>query len=211
MAKYPDAQRKAQEELHRVCPDRMPQFEDCDQLPYVNALIKETIRWIPIAPIGFPHAVSQDIICGGYRIPEGAVIIPNVWGFLHDPSTFRDPMEFIPERFFDTKDWPAEPDLTHTVFGWGRRACPGRKVADSALFLTTAQFLRVFEVKKALDDTSHEIEPLIEVKAGTVVHPEPFPVRIVLQSDEHGKLLDSHLKQFKWDDSDAEKLKAIPE
>jgi cytochrome P450 len=120
-------------------------------------------------------------------------------------------MDFIPERFLDTADWPAEPDLTYTVFGWGRRVCPGRMVADSAMFITVSRFLHIFMVKKALDDSGDEIEPIIEVKAGVVVHPEKFSVRIELRSAEHEILLDDHLKQFQFDSSDVEALKTMTE
>ena len=56
MAMYPNVQRKAQEELDRVVgKDRLPDFQDQDSLPYINALIMELLRWHPIAPLGVPH------------------------------------------------------------------------------------------------------------------------------------------------------------
>ncbi len=74
----------------------------------------------------------------GYRIPKGAWVIANVWyafiflvihiisfvvcrAVLHDPTVFRDPEEFRPERFEDTKERPAEPDIVQAAFGFGRR------------------------------------------------------------------------------------------
>ena len=53
MLTYPDVQRKAQEELDRVVGrDRLPTFGDSDRLPFVEAVLKETLRWIPVAPLG---------------------------------------------------------------------------------------------------------------------------------------------------------------
>jgi cytochrome P450 len=55
-----DAQRKAQAELDSVVGDRLPEFADREQLPYVNAIYKEVLRWHPVAPLGFAHAAAQD-------------------------------------------------------------------------------------------------------------------------------------------------------
>lgn len=80
MTLYPDVQRKAQEELDRVLgPNRLPTFEDRDNLPYIEALVKETLRWHPVAPTGIPHLCTEDDLYNGYLIPKGALILPNIW------------------------------------------------------------------------------------------------------------------------------------
>ena len=80
MLVYPDVQRKAQEEIDRVIGDgQLPGFDDRDDLPYVDALVKEVLRWHPVGPLAFPHMATSDEVYRGYFIPKGALIIPNVW------------------------------------------------------------------------------------------------------------------------------------
>ena len=80
MALFPEAQRKAQEEIDRVVgTDRLPTFEDRENLPYVDALVKEALRWHPVVPMGVPHVTTEDDIYEGYFIPKGSILLPNIW------------------------------------------------------------------------------------------------------------------------------------
>jgi len=80
MTMHPETQKKAQEELDRVIgPDRLPTWEDRDQLPYIDAILKETLRWNTATPLGVPHAVIQDDVYESMLIPGGATVIPNIW------------------------------------------------------------------------------------------------------------------------------------
>ena len=80
MSLYPEVQRKTQEEIERVIgTDRLPTFDDRDNLPYVDAIVKEALRWHPVAPMGVPHMTTEDDIYEGYFIPKGALLLPNIW------------------------------------------------------------------------------------------------------------------------------------
>ena len=98
MALYPDVQRKAQAELDTVVgPDSLPNFDDRSNLPYIEATVKELLRWQPVIPIGMrgdyrsskelkvtllagiPHAVTEDDVYEGYFIPKGTVVFGNMW------------------------------------------------------------------------------------------------------------------------------------
>lgn len=80
MSLYPDVQRKAQSEIMEVVGrDRLPEITDRDALVYVNALVKECLRWMPIAPLGVAHSTTEDDEFRGYFIPSGTVAMPNVW------------------------------------------------------------------------------------------------------------------------------------
>ena len=80
MALYPAVQKKAQEELDAVVgSERLPGLSDRPSLPYVNALIKECLRWHSAVPLGVPHSSMQDDIYGGYHIPGGSTLMPNAW------------------------------------------------------------------------------------------------------------------------------------
>ena len=77
MSLYPDIQKKAQEEVDRVVgPRRLPNFEDYDHLVYVKAIILETLRWLPVLPMGVPHVVTHDDEYKGFFIPKDTTIIP---------------------------------------------------------------------------------------------------------------------------------------
>ncbi|TFY79082.1 hypothetical protein EWM64_g4930 [Hericium alpestre] len=122
MTLYPEAQKKAQAEIDAVIGnDRLPDFSDQDSLPYVEALVKEVMRWRLVVPTAVPHRVTTDDVYNGYFIPAGSTIIGNGWGILRDEKTFPEPEKFMPEHFLDT---PVKyPDA---AFGFGRRICPGR-------------------------------------------------------------------------------------
>ena len=80
MILHPQVQDRAQEELDRVIGrERLPTLEDEEDLPYIGALIKEVIRWMPIAPIGFPHRAIEEDVYRGYHIPKDTLVIVNVW------------------------------------------------------------------------------------------------------------------------------------
>ena len=80
MTAYPEVQRKAQEEIDRVVgSDRLPNIRDREDLPYVNAIAKEVLRWHPVGPLGFPHLSTEEDVYEGYFIPKGSIVIPNIW------------------------------------------------------------------------------------------------------------------------------------
>lgn len=80
MMVFPDVQRRGQEEIDRVIGgDRLPTMEDAPHLPYVHAIVKESIRWMPTTVMAAPHAVTQDDCYMGYRIPAEATVLINVW------------------------------------------------------------------------------------------------------------------------------------
>jgi cytochrome P450 len=82
MSLYPDVQAKAQAEIDRVIgSSRLPTFSDRESLPYIDAIVKETVRWHTVAPVAVPHKADEDDIFHGYFIPKGAILIANSWYF----------------------------------------------------------------------------------------------------------------------------------
>ncbi|KAL4937171.1 O-methylsterigmatocystin oxidoreductase [Aspergillus oleicola] len=201
----PDVQRKAQEELDGVVGyTKLPESQHRPSLPYVNAIVKEVFRWRPPAPVAAPHVAGTDIIWNGYFIPRGAYLIANIGALTHDPSIYANPNKFNPERFLATETNSPEPDPARYVFGFGRRKCPGRFVADDRLFLFIAHFLSCFEIKPKIDGAK---EP--KWLPGIITHPEPFEMRITPRSQEHQALIRSVEEEYPWDGSDAEVVKGF--
>ena len=80
MALHPDVQRKAQAELDAVIgPMRLPEFEDQKSLPYIQAIVKECLRWQNVFTLGLPHRLMQDDEYNGYFIPKGSIVLGNIW------------------------------------------------------------------------------------------------------------------------------------
>jgi hypothetical protein len=80
MTLYPQVQRKAQDEIDRVLgAGRLPKVADRASLPYIDAVVKEVLRWHPVAPMGIPHMSVADDIYEGYFIPKGSLVMPNIW------------------------------------------------------------------------------------------------------------------------------------
>lgn len=82
MATYTEIQHRLQQEIASVVgPQRLPQFEDYDSLPYVGCLIKELLRSSAVAPL-VPHSLEEDDVYEGYRIPKGTWVMANIWCVL---------------------------------------------------------------------------------------------------------------------------------
>ncbi|TFK48755.1 cytochrome P450 [Heliocybe sulcata] len=176
MTLYPDAQKKAQDEIDALIgSDRLPVLKDRDRLPYVNALVKEVYRWHPIAPLGLPHTLSQDDVHDGYFIPKGTIVVANIWGFLHDPDAYKDPAHFNPDRFMGSKP---ETDPVDVVFGFGRRICPGRYLAEQSVWLSCAMTLAAFSISKAVRPDGSVIEPEVDFSSEIISHAKPFQCAI---------------------------------
>ncbi|KAI9448687.1 cytochrome P450 [Lactarius psammicola] len=177
---YPEVQRRAQAQIDSVVSrDRLPTFKDRPRLPYIEAICKELLRWQMVVPLGVPHASTEDAVYRGFFIPKGSVMIANSWSILHKPEIYPDPETFNPERFLN-KDGTFRDDPTISLaFGAGKRICPGRHLAEMALFIVTASVLSVFNVTKAKDENGHEIpvNPVIEVDAA-VCRPGKFECSI---------------------------------
>ena len=80
MSLSPDVVRKAQEEIDRVIGNgRLPTSMDRPNLPYIEAVVKEVLRWHPVAPMGLPHTSTTEDVVEGYLIPKGSMVIANIW------------------------------------------------------------------------------------------------------------------------------------
>ncbi|KAF8959259.1 cytochrome P450 [Flammula alnicola] len=158
MAIHPEVQKKAQEEIDRVVGSaRLPDFGDRPSLPYTEAIYREVLRWRPPLPLGVPHCLSEDDYYKGYFIPKGTTILGNIWAMTHDEEIYQDPYNFKPERFFDD-DGNLNADDHILAYGFGRRACVGKYVASSTMWLLIASLLATFDIRKAKDEFGNEIE-----------------------------------------------------
>ncbi|KAH9924335.1 cytochrome P450 [Epithele typhae] len=159
MALHPEVQQKARAELDAVVGGaRLPTFSDRENLPYVNAILREVGRWHVVAPMGFPRATTEDDEYKGYFIAKGTAVIVNAWAILHNRELYPDPDAFKPERFL--KDGKIDPDImdpSSVSFGLGRRGCPGRHLAEASAFIYMAFVLQNLVISRPLGEDGEPI------------------------------------------------------
>jgi cytochrome P450 len=206
MVLHPGVQKKIQEEVDQVVgSDRLPNMDDYSRLPYIRGAVKESTRWFSTAILGFPHAVMEDDIYMGYRIPKGAGIFCNVYTIHNDETRFPDPRRFDPDRFKDDQG-----DLFFTAtspehrgtwgFGAGRRSCQGLHIAERSLFLAMSRILWAFDIVQAKDEEGRDIVPdPSKVTQGFVCMPEPYKATIRPRSAEKAALIRKY-----WEEAQAD-------
>jgi cytochrome P450 len=158
MLAYPEVQARAQAELDAVVGrTRLPSFADYPHLPYIRATVKEALRWRPVDPVGLPHRSIEDDWYKGMFIPKGTVCIANVWHLNRDPEIYgEDAAHFNPARHLDADGniIPGPPDTkeeSHFTYGFGRRLCVGRHVANNSLFIDIAILLWATKMERKKD------------------------------------------------------------
>ncbi|KAG7088802.1 hypothetical protein E1B28_012763 [Marasmius oreades] len=180
METHLEIQQRAQSEVDAATGgDRLPRPDDEGKMPYLTAVIKETLRWSPVVPLGLPHSVDRDDIYDGYLIPAGSSVIANIWAITHDPETYPNPDVFEPDRHLGENPQPNPFDF---VFGFGRRSCPGSHLAERSLFQNAANILAVFNIDKKRDPQGNPIEPTVEFRGGGISHLKDFPIKIIVRS-----------------------------
>ncbi|KAF5391170.1 hypothetical protein D9757_002998 [Collybiopsis confluens] len=213
MILYPEVQERARREIDSVVGlGRLPDFSDRKSLPYIDAIVKEVLRWNPVAPLGLPHMATRDDKFRGYRIPAGTLVLGNTWfsislssllscfrlssidfflrgrTILHNPDTFPDPMTFNPDRFL-SKD-PAVMDPVNVAFGYGRRICPGRFMAEGQLWISISCILSAFEIKPGANEDGRDVKTEPAFASGMICHPLPFKTTIKPRSEKARLLIE---------------------
>ncbi|KAK0223130.1 cytochrome P450 [Armillaria fumosa] len=197
LVEFPEAQRKAQEEIHKIVGDqRLPALDDFTDLPYIQAVIKETHRFRPVAPIAIPHGTLAAEEYRGYMIPKGATIFVNTWGIFHDPDVYDEPEDFNPDRYLLTEHGTKlgvddSAFRSNLAFGSGRRICPGIHLANNSLMLNTMNLIWAFQFSRAEDSVTNATLPIdiFNYEKGILTAPRPFPCRITPRSEGKAKLI----------------------
>ncbi|KAF2251620.1 cytochrome P450 [Trematosphaeria pertusa] len=202
---HPETLHAAHEELDAIIGNsRTPTFDDESRLPYLRALVKEVLRWRPVAVLGgTPHASTEDDYYEGYYIPAGTTILGNSWAINLNEEYYPNPHHFNPARFLDTvlaekaksptpesgKPHPAKSG--HSSFGWGRRICPGADLAANSLFIALSKLLWAFDILP-LKGVRYDIFAYTE---GFNIRPRKFECEIRVRSEAHREVLERELKE----------------
>ncbi|NXT91601.1 CP2K6 protein, partial [Anhinga rufa] len=143
MMKYPEIQKKVQEEIEQVIGSNLPRIEHRTQMPYTDAVVHEIQRFANILPMNLPHETTADVTLKGYFIPKGTYIVPLLASVLRDKSQWEKPDTFYPEHFLDSEGKFVKKDA-FIPFSAGRRTCAGETLAKMELFLFFTSLLQRF-------------------------------------------------------------------
>uniref|UniRef100_J3M3T8 Cytochrome P450 n=1 Tax=Oryza brachyantha TaxID=4533 RepID=J3M3T8_ORYBR len=139
---------KLQAEVRSVVPkgQKIVTEKQLGNMPYLKAVIKETLRLHPSAPLLVPHFSMADCRVDGYTIPSDTRIIINAWALARDPSYWENAEEFMPERFINntTIDYNGN-NFNFLMFGSGRRMCPGINFGIAAIEIMLASLVYRFD------------------------------------------------------------------
>ena len=184
LVKYQHIQEKLFDEIKEVVePDEDIEVEHLKRMPYLKAVVLETLRRHPPGHFILPRAVTQDTVMDGHDIPKNAIVNFLVAEFGWDPNVWEDPMEFKPERFLrhggDSKfDLKGTIEIKMMPFGAGRRVCPAISMATLHLEYFVANLVRDF--KWTLEDGC-EVD-MSEKQAFTIVMKNPLRPCVSLRS-----------------------------
>lgn len=146
----PKVLKKAQEEVDRVTGNTQLVCEaDIPNLPYIHAIIKETMRLHPPIPMITRKGI-EDCVVNGNMIPKGSIVCVNIWAMGRDPNIWKNPLEFKPERFLEGEGSAIDTKGHHfelLPFGSGRRGCPGMPLAMRELPTFIGALILCFEWK----------------------------------------------------------------
>lgn len=127
---------------------------------------------------------------------------------MHDPVLYHDPLAFKPERFLEVDGRKPETDPHSFVFGFGRRVCPGRILADTTVWLSVAKCLAGFKISKPVEK-GIEVDVKAEFQPGVISHPVPCKLQVVPRSASHEALILAVEQEHPWEQGDGSELDKI--
>ncbi|XP_013923262.1 PREDICTED: cytochrome P450 2K1-like isoform X2 [Thamnophis sirtalis] len=178
MMKYPEIQRKVQEEIAKEIGDIQPRTDHRAKMPYTDAVIHEIQRFADIVPSNLPHSTSMDTTLKGFFIPKGSYVIPLLSSVLHDESQWEKPYKFYPEHFLDSEGKFVKRDA-FMPFSAGRRICAGETLAKMELFLFFTNLLQRFTFQPPSGTSKDDLDltPIV----GFTSTPMPYKTCAVLR------------------------------
>lgn len=145
----PHVQQRLQRELDRVPGNGAATRTGADvaNLPYLQAVVKETLRVHPPGPLlSWARLSTRDVrLSNGMVVPSNTAAMVNMWSITHDPRVWDEPDRFVPDRFLADDVDVKGSDLRLAPFGAGRRVCPGRSMGLATVALWVAELVRHFD------------------------------------------------------------------
>lgn len=144
--------------------------DDFSRLPYMDAIVMETLRLHPVGTLLAPHYAIEDCNVAGYDISKGTTVFVNMWSIGRDPNSWDAPEEFLPERFLGNEVDVLGSNFALLPFGSGRRRCPGYNLGLKVVRTTLANLLHGFDLKLVEGMTPQDVP--LEEEYGLSTHPK---------------------------------------
>ncbi|CAN1186068.1 Flavonoid 3'-monooxygenase CYP75B137 [Linum perenne] len=174
---HPQSMQKAQLELAQVIkPNNLVEESDIPNLPFLHAIIKETLRLHPVAPLLLPRSPTESCHVGGYTIPQGAKVFLNVWAIHRNPEYWNNPTSFNPDRFLEEDLDYLGNNFHYLPFGSGRRICAGLPLGEKMVMYVLATFLHMFDwevPEGVVADSKEKFGVVLEKATPLVLVPSP--------------------------------------
>lgn len=146
-----------------------------DELPYLDAFVKEVLRMYPPVPGGY-RELTRDVEFGGYRFPKGWIVKFEPLLSHFDERYWVEPQRFDPERFLPPREEDRQHRGAYIPFGGGRRTCPGGRYGTLLMKVFAAELVRSYEA-------SFYGVPTFKSKFGHLYQPQ-FLMRLARRGDE---------------------------
>ncbi|KAM3916985.1 sterol 26-hydroxylase, mitochondrial-like [Leptodactylus fuscus] len=147
LSRSPDIQDALYEEVTSIVPGlAVPTGEDIAKMPLLRAVVKETLRMYPVVSTNSRIATESDIIIGDYFFPKGTIFALQHYQISQDEKNFPDPKKFIPQRWLRDQKVKNNP-FSSIPFGYGIRACVGRRVAELEMYLIISRIIKKYELR----------------------------------------------------------------
>jgi cytochrome P450 len=186
----PHVLEKAREQLDRVVgTDRLPSLADRPRLKYIEYIVEETTRWRPLSPVGIPHKSTEDDIYEGMYIPKGTLVYYNTYALSKDTSTYQDPDKFEPERFIPVGEGGRGEPFLSGPFGFGRRICVGRHLAQASVFSMLATIISTMDISAPIGKDGKPMKQVLNFSTGLSSHPGSFDMIFTPRSEKAAALL----------------------
>ncbi|XP_053551141.1 cytochrome P450 2K1 isoform X2 [Bombina bombina] len=172
MTKYPEIQKKVQEEIKTfIKPGQLPKVDDRKNMPYTDAVVHEVQRFANIVPLNLSHVTTKDVHFRGYHIPKGIEVIPMLTSVLYDKTQWDTPYRFNPHHFLDADGKFVKKDA-FIPFSAGRRACVGESLAKMEIFLFFTGLLQKFTFHPPPGISEDDLS--LDADIGFVLWPVPY-------------------------------------
>ncbi|XP_028991589.1 sterol 26-hydroxylase, mitochondrial [Betta splendens] len=159
LAREPAMQEQLHREVTRVCPgDRVPSGDDVAQMPYLKAVIRETLRMYPVVPGNARVTVDSEIVVGNHLFPKKTLFHLCHYAVSFDEDVFPDPHAFLPQRWLRGPEETSKHPFGSVPFGFGIRACLGRRVAELEMYLLLSRLIKHYEVRP--DPAGTPVKPI---------------------------------------------------
>ncbi|XP_030643495.1 cytochrome P450 27C1 [Chanos chanos] len=147
LSRDPEAQDTLYREVVNLSPgDRIPTAQDVNQMSFLKAVVKETLRMYPVVPVNARIMSENDVVIGGYFFPKKTTFTLCHYAISYDEKTFPEPWKFKPERWL--RDGRVRPNPFGSIpFGFGVRGCVGRRIAELEMYMLLAAIIKQFEVR----------------------------------------------------------------